>query len=316
MGGLPWSSSLLFHLRTSCVHKTRITAPLRRTQSHATALIAPTKLGRSGPQPRFGPCRTLKSELMVPSDFRDISGMSSVTVQTEHNVSTLNYYQRTGKRACFPPSTHGFLYYHHVLNTPPTSGQIRFRVTPEHDKYNFAGGSDLLLPGYLPWSLSLFHLARHTKNQGLWDLVRQEGFIDSATADWVSTNCKTNFGWQMLHYLEQPFVLDLQSVNLALDIITPQTLGRVSLWGLLMVTEGGKRVSPYRVSSRTVSLRVLKILQPIVVLDPAYIEYLPIPKEGEVLRRPRAGRRSKIAVVTIDLDTDAMTHRDLKLLAE
>ncbi|KAG6832049.1 hypothetical protein H0H92_005471 [Tricholoma furcatifolium] len=143
-----------------------------------------------------------------------------------------------------PPNTRGYLYYHHVPNTPLASAELRFRViAPKDDDSDLSSGSDLLLPDSpRPWSCTLFRLAGSEAYQPVWDFVRQH-YLEDTSAQWIQENAKNKHVWrssnQMLHYLEQPFTMDMSCFNLRLGIVTPFGFGQVILHRIMKQRQGG-----------------------------------------------------------------------------
>ncbi|RDB31111.1 hypothetical protein Hypma_000048 [Hypsizygus marmoreus] len=113
-----------------------------------------------------------------------------------------------------------------MTRIPPTSGAIRFRLTPDASAASFERGTDLMQPHRsVPWSLSLFTLADSKIGAGFLSLAQKDGLItpDLITHCRELTNGKRGRGGILSHYLfalEQPFFLDL-SVQPLLLIVGP-----------------------------------------------------------------------------------------------
>ncbi|KAG6812893.1 hypothetical protein H0H92_015628 [Tricholoma furcatifolium] len=275
---------------------------------------------------------TLQPHLLKPTDFMDISGKVTACVFHGETRLTVLEYSRINKKQenQFPPNTHGFLYYHHIPNTPSTSAEVRFRVTPADDKFNFSAGEDLLMPRkYWPWSRSLCQLAGKS-HKGLWDWIRQEGLVEDAAAKWALDNAKYP-PEQILFYLEQPFVMDLQHRSVSLGIATPHAIGKVMLERLTTIRRGSstgpnlwndmpfrghlllrfERSSlPEHTNSRFLVLRVLKILQPIIPTafsdDKTGVSML---REGVGPRRHAAGSASDNVGLPIPKEGELLQRR-------
>ncbi|KAG6832047.1 hypothetical protein H0H92_005469 [Tricholoma furcatifolium] len=285
----------------------------------------------------------LESHLLpkLQAGLRDISGKSAFCVQVDNKHIQLKY-GHTPSTFRIPPNTRGYLYYHHVPNTPLASAELRFRViTPKDDESDLSSGSDLLLPDSLrPWSFHLFRLAGSEAFQPVWDFVRQH-YLDDTTAQWIRENAKKKHVWrnsnQMLHYLEQPFTMDMSCFSLRLGIVTPFGLGQVELSSIMKQRLGGKYLeglnghvilrferSPLseHANSRVLLLRVLKILPSVQGETSATTSASQKPighpfltmKEGELLEK-RKQRGVSFGVYAINLDGRVThIHKDLNLL--
>ncbi|KAG6832051.1 hypothetical protein H0H92_005473 [Tricholoma furcatifolium] len=225
-----------------------------------------------------------------------------------------------------PPNTRGYLYYHHVPNTPPASAELRFRViTPKDDDSDLSSGSDLLLPNSpRPWSCTLFRLAESKTYQPLWDFFCHR-YLDDATARWIQKNARNESiargGLQVLHYLEQPFVMDMRYSSIRLGIVTPFGTGRVVLERTVRQRLNGpnghlmlrfERSSlPEHANSRVIVIRVLKVLPPVQGVEArvnASHDGIGFPlatvKEGDLLERG-----SSVYAINV-----AHSHKDLNFL--
>ncbi|KAG6826041.1 hypothetical protein H0H92_001339 [Tricholoma furcatifolium] len=233
----------------------------------------------------------------LQAGLRDISGKAAFYVHAAGTPIRLCY--AMGNRAYqpprVPPNTRGYLYYHHAPGTPPACAELRFRVVgvgpgpgpteddPDSDP-DLKSGEDLRLPhSFRPWSCSLFRLAGSKAYQPLWDVVSRR-CLDDATARWVRENAKNKHVWrssnQMLHYLEQPFVMDMRCFNMGLGVVTRRFgFGRVVLQYIMKEKRGGSRPSnvydghlvlrferstlPEHAHARVLVIRILKILPPV-----------------------------------------------------
>ncbi|KAG6826925.1 hypothetical protein H0H92_013882, partial [Tricholoma furcatifolium] len=275
---------------------------------------------------RCYPCRTLQPPLLLPPDLIDISQKKRVAVSVKDcrlkvsKVSLIYCYQPNYLRAPFPPNTCGFLYYHHVPDTPLASAEIRFRVTTLDDPTNFSAGTDLLTPRFIPWSINTLALSRPS-NAPLKELLLREGFADPQALNRVTSGRHSE---QTLFYLEQPFIFDLQSKSMLLGIASPSAFGLVMLARVVRDQRSGALRHPYRgrillrferstlpkhAHDRIVVLRVLKVLEPITPVEPDYDMFTPPPKEGDFLRT-----NSRNLVLSINLDACGKWWKDLGLL--
>ncbi|KAG6832048.1 hypothetical protein H0H92_005470 [Tricholoma furcatifolium] len=325
--------SRLLDLRRQCAHL----QGFRKVHSVATE-IPPRRRWL----PRDPSKWPLESHLLpkLQAGLRDISGKSGFFVQVDNKSVRLGYC-RPASTFRIPPNTRGYLYYHYVPNTPPASAELRFRViTPKDDDSDLSSGSDLLFPDSLrPWSCTLFRLAGSEGYQPVWDFVRQH-YLDDTTAQWIRENAKHVWrnSIQMLHYLEQPFTMDMSCFSLRLGIVTPFGLGQVELSSIMKQRLGGKYLeglnghvilrferSPLseHANSRVLVLRVLKILPPVqgeasattsASHKPIGLAFVTM-KEGELLeKRKKRGVTSGVYAINLDGCGVAHTHKDLNLL--
>ncbi|GLB38770.1 hypothetical protein LshimejAT787_0506350 [Lyophyllum shimeji] len=131
-------------------------------------------------------------------------------------------------------------------------------------------------------------------------------------------------GSPLQHALEQPFLLNIGSETNPLKIFTLRRIGSLRFLFVFSDTRGSSVAQPYsgrilarferstlpqHAGTRSVVLRVLKILDPIKSTIPGYDMYLPRPQEGALLLRPR-GR-----VFSANLDDSRSSFRDLNLFS-
>ncbi|KAG6901138.1 hypothetical protein C0995_016580 [Termitomyces sp. Mi166 len=197
----------------------------------------------------------------------------------------------------FPEGTQGFLYCYHDLRLPSTTGEIRFRVTPTSDPASFKNGFDLLRPdGVLPWSVPVL-----LSKTPFRELAIQESLIDSKTM----IRLRKDTSSALLTFLEQPFVISLETATHYVYILTPQgfikncALNRFfmnpsnhnlsSLKGKLLVRfEQADSTEP--VSAYAIVMRVLKVIEPIepLVEDNLILHLIPTP--GTLMKHFSRGR--------------------------
>ncbi|KAG6879153.1 hypothetical protein C0992_004749 [Termitomyces sp. T32_za158] len=293
--------------------------PVLRRQVRATILQYATA--------RYhGHCHTLDPRLFRTSDIIDLSGWALPRVEVEGDLVSLHYFKSCDTRVAFPDNARGFLYYHREPGTPPSSGEIRFRVTPDDDVMDFDNGTDLTTPNYMTWSISLFQMS----NIGMLpfrSLLIREGWADDFLID--SMSGKVFRGQKRpLHYLEQPFVLNLQCNNFMFRVFDGETVGIVRFqWPFrdnrLMVKANPysghvllrleRSTLPQHANSRIIVVRVLKILEEPEVVIPDYDMRLPMPEEGELLHSISRDRRSKVPY-TINLENPSGIWKNLNLL--
>ncbi|KAG6883713.1 hypothetical protein C0992_008034, partial [Termitomyces sp. T32_za158] len=184
----------------------------------------------------------------------------------------------------FPPKTQGFLYYHCHPHLPPTTGEIRFRVTESSDPTYFHNGTDLVrADGVLPWSIPLDRL--NWKHAPLKELLSQDHNIPA-------TICGPKKK-PSLSYLEQPFVMKLEgNVPSYLLESRPQINILLSMPGkTTQPVYKGKLLARFEHASlaeqkedTSIVMRVLKVLEPIqpLVKDAALLQ--PAPEAGSLLK--------------------------------
>ncbi|KAG6888307.1 hypothetical protein C0992_008872 [Termitomyces sp. T32_za158] len=259
-------------------------------------------------------CHTLDPHLFRTSDIIDLSGLTIPRVEVEGDLVALHYFNSGKNRLAFPHNARGFLYYHREPGTPPSSGEIRFRVTPDDDVMDFDNGTDLTSSNYMTWSISLFQVS----NLGMLpfrSLLIREGWADNALID--SMAGKVFRGQKRpLHYLEQPFVIDLQCHDIILRVFDGVTVAKVRLQlpfrdNRMMVEANPysghvllrleRSTLPQHANSRVIVVRVLKILEEPKVVIPDYDMRLPLPEEGKLFPSISRDRRSKVPY-TINLE--------------
>ncbi|KAG6878612.1 hypothetical protein C0992_007859, partial [Termitomyces sp. T32_za158] len=190
----------------------------------------------------------------------------------------------------FPSKTQGFLYYHCHPHLPPTTSEIRFRVTESSDPTYFHNGTDLVrADGALPWSIPLNRLT--LAHAPLKELLGQNHNIPA-----------TIFGQKkksLLSYLEQPFVMKLES-TVPSDLLEsrPQMHILLSMPGKShQPVYKGKLLARFEHASlaeqkedTSIVVRVLKVLEPIqpLVKDAALLQ--PAPEAGSLLKVSKLGQ--------------------------
>ncbi|KAF8074044.1 hypothetical protein FPV67DRAFT_1375945, partial [Lyophyllum atratum] len=261
---------------------------------------------------------TLHPSHLQPQDFMDLSNhtMSRVWVAS-HSASIFYYLSARHTRAAFPPDSRGFLYYHHDPSLPRTTAQIRFRLTPRDDPGLFAEGQDLVGKYGEPWAIDLLMLKQPFYEPFLTQLIR-DGLVDpefmrGVREGWKG-HCRSSIDGPSVHYLEQPFKLDV-ALSDTVRMYTPHAIGLGYLADLLFRERrkngGGRPYSgrilvrferstePEHAGTRSLVIRVLKILEPIQPVTPGYDMYLPVPEEGQLLKKLGRG---VVQPFSIDVD--------------
>ncbi|KAG6883047.1 hypothetical protein C0992_009869, partial [Termitomyces sp. T32_za158] len=187
------------------------------------------------PAPTIG---TLDPERLQTGDFVDFSGFRGRSIRAGlkdgRQIRGKILYSSNG--SSFPLNTQGFLYYHHYPHLPPTTGEIRFRVTKSSDPSYFRNGTDLMaLDGVLPWSIPPFRLL--VPHAPLKELLAQDYNIPAEIL-----NFKVQDFPIFLHYLEKPFVLNLEQTHTSINVIDSELrIDKTKVWMLLPVHGNNKR---------------------------------------------------------------------------
>ncbi|KAG6820131.1 hypothetical protein H0H93_005006 [Arthromyces matolae] len=234
----------------------------------------------------------------------------------------------------------------------PLSAEIRFRLFPSiinkdgTQPLDFTQTTDLTTPEHTPWSLTLFQLTR-PQYKPFSDLLLSEKLVSSTLLDAMTGKMDRNVK-RPLHYLEQPFVMDMEKVGHSLAVWDGERVSQVRFeWppfrdhslkanpytGILLLrleqatVEQAQRLLKGEVNevarkenkslAAAAVIRVLKILQPIRVVIPDYNMRLPIPREGELLKglaKAKKGFPEKNAPIVIDLRNPVGVWKALKAL--
>ncbi|KAG6888525.1 hypothetical protein C0995_007637 [Termitomyces sp. Mi166 len=245
------------------------------------------------------PCRLRPSDFIVPSNWKRICVRWCVDPQ---KPAIIRYSNSTADKSCvdpglFPPDAHGFLYMHMDPRLPPLSGQIRFRVTSSGDPAQFKNGVDLTDVHGEPWCINSSQIAHCSYVTSLKEQLHHDGYTEFVQA--LSYAPPAKAFRRALYYLEQPFVLNMSCRAHGLTFVLPNQLRYASLLAPFSDGRGYKTgIHPYtgrilvRFERSTlqeheggnfVVIRVLKILDPINLVDPHYDMYLPVPRVGSLL---------------------------------
>jgi hypothetical protein len=216
----------------------------------------------------------------------------------------------------YPPNTTAFLYYFRPPGKPRIAGELRLRVASSDDHASFENGYDLLRPNGQPWSRSLYRVSKF--DISLYEKLREEGLVSDDLDAVLSTFPHKTVLCQHLYNLNDPFSVDFSNVNFYLIATTEKGMERVRVSQLFIQSRPTPR-SPYtgaytshRLSiddsnrsvgralarferstlpdhkgTRTVMLRILKIITPVKCVIPDYGGYIALPKEGELHRRTK-----------------------------
>ena len=220
----------------------------------------------------------------------------------------------------YPPDTKAFLYYSMSPERPRIAGELRLRVTPNHDPASFESGSDLLLnDGHWPWSRTLYTISKY--HPPLYEKLREEQFVPDDLDRVLATFPKKKIRHsrvQILYTLNDTFIIDFSIIAPHFFAITEQGMERLLFNNLFFDGRDMYMSTPYRgadISSRysytidfyfslkfvgialarferstlpehngtrTVVLRFLKIITPVECVIPHYDDHVCCPKEGEL----------------------------------
>ncbi|KIM71680.1 hypothetical protein PILCRDRAFT_820866 [Piloderma croceum F 1598] len=250
-------------------------------------------------------------------------------------LRSASYY--TGDRRHFPEGTRGFLYYCQPNpGAPLVAGQIRFRLTPGNDPASFIQGSDLLMPNGLPWSIPLLMIAgEKIKDQGdsatgIWQQLVDDGLVTPTLLEtWGATMKASKLApipsSRIIHSFGQLFHVDFDLNCFYFFLLTMNQLRRQRYYGLFTEYEDHPIIRPYLGSAlccfersilpqhngtRTVVIRIVKMISPPICVYPDYNGCIPLPVEGELVHYhyKRWGLQPK------SYNVDSPGHASLKML--
>ncbi|RDB27135.1 hypothetical protein Hypma_004578 [Hypsizygus marmoreus] len=320
--------------RKAFFRRTRGTGVIQRWDGYATRSAAKITVpeGHHPDQVYRRPKRmitTLRPENLSKSDCIDISHVEAATIRVPVGVGfapSVFYYTKGANNinTPFPENTRGFLYYHHEPGYPPAAGAIRFRLTSDDNPSSFMAGKDLLDTRGLPWCIPLLRIPRPKYIAFRYQLL-QDGLITESLWERCKTLSKNHRSSQRtfygaLHFLEQPFFLDISSSNFTATIVT-EDLVEVARFHFAVKWEKGQQFQPYKgccmarlerstlaehMGKNILVIRILEILKPLesTIGDNEDVKLLSV---GSLLR---FGNR----LVTVDLDRDAKNASKLRLL--
>ncbi|KAG6895949.1 hypothetical protein C0992_011338, partial [Termitomyces sp. T32_za158] len=239
---------------------------------------------------------SLDPERLQTSDFINFSDVTKqgivARLEDERRISGKIFYTRDRQR--FPSNVQGFLYYHCHPHLPPTTGEIRLRVTESSDPSYFRNGTDLMTAdGALPWSIPVLRLC--SMHAPLKELLGQDHNIPAALL-----SSKGKLPKIFLTYLEKPFVVTLEEVSY-INTVDSQFRTQAALVRILLPIPRDHRQSVYKgkllvrferaslaeqehTNDISIVMRVLKVLEPIepLVKDAALLQ--PAPEAGTLLK--------------------------------
>ncbi|KAF7981286.1 hypothetical protein HWV62_34195 [Athelia sp. TMB] len=266
--------------------------------------------------------RTLDASKLRPSDHMDLTGSVRPILRFESlddvpgyasHWSQVRYSYHQGAIVPFPPDTRGFLYYHPApSDKPDVTSEIRFRVTTADDAKAFAAGSDLLLPNGAPWRIPLLRLVgegRDSRTPSLSHLMAARLLEDGLVTKALLRKCRRLVKMTevpaglsrkiVIHSLGQPFPVDFAHNRVLVTFLGAESTDitrTLAPWA--SVTKKGR--PPYSgtalccfeaypaetsESEDTLAMRVVKLTSPVVAVAPDVPDVVPLPREGELLKR-------------------------------
>ena len=282
--------------------------------------------------PPFRDVYTLNVRKLVETGQRwlDFSSISNPTIRIHGNSSEferaqLPYafqptHESTDKirspRQLWPPYSKGFLYYHSPKDKPPIAGELRIRLTPSNDPTTFDQGNDLPTSQSLinyPWNRSLYTLATTKSLRPLYLKLLNENLVPISLDSAIQALPKLTFMYsrcQIIHTLNDPFILDLSAEWITLAAISQNGLETIRLLRLFMDHRIDQspysgsllaRFEPSGESNRTIVLRFLEELSPVRSLLPSYDGYIEKPSPNLLFSKQFYGKPRPWSV---DLDID------------
>ncbi|KAG6917293.1 hypothetical protein DXG01_003134 [Tephrocybe rancida] len=196
---------------------------LRCSVIAATRTASTTTQARCQTKAKAAVIKTLDPARLQCSDFFDASNREQRTFRVALKDGQLLRgghlrYATEFKPNSFPSGTQGFLYWYRNAHLPPTTGEVRFRVTADSNPASFEQGTDLLGPeGALPWSLNTLRLVNQKRHALLEALAVAEGYLQP---NFLAHTSEMRLDGPVLTFLEQPFVITVGSGK-TITILTP-----------------------------------------------------------------------------------------------
>ena len=317
---------------------------LERNHHHVILTLDPNKFAEKKQQ-RFsiGGMQTFTPFVML---LKQSSFALAPRIDYEHDWLT---------RLPYPPDTKAFLYYSMPPGNPRISGELRLRLTSSDDPASFASGSDLLRTNGRPWFRPLFGLSN--SYFPLYEKLREEQFVPDDLHTILSTlpSVKLRYSRSRPFYtINDTFIIDFSHIKLDLFVITDQGVGNLQLSRLFYdgrsmfkaipgpytgaytnhhfshidyshefvgsaLVRLERSTLPDHKGTRTIVLRFLKIITPVMCVIPNYDGYISYPKEGELHQRDSRSGKLNHRVWSVNIDkprSKYSTHmqRGLQLL--
>ncbi|TFK46571.1 hypothetical protein OE88DRAFT_1667622 [Heliocybe sulcata] len=260
---------------------------------------------------RSVPLGTLDPRRLYSKDFLVLSGLSSkhprVIAADDIPGVDLSYCRQGRTRLAFPSGTQGFLYWHLEADAPALAGQVRFRITTSSDPATFPEGHDLQLPDGRTWNISIFRIARMSSYAGLRAQLLSDKLVTVQLLDTALTVSGSNgvkiehpsssstFVWKF----RQTFAVELESTSIRIWLLGSsggQLLRLEYLFSLKEATgttrlchapfigkalvQFERSTLPEHKGTRTVVLRVSKIIELTKTGSTGPVKWVPEPEEG------------------------------------
>ncbi|KIM74149.1 hypothetical protein PILCRDRAFT_826517 [Piloderma croceum F 1598] len=278
--------------------------------------FAPVTLSRSFPSCQFYATsshrqlritHTLDPSRLQASDFMDLSYAKGPYIRvilpndnSFRQPSFRTMYSFKNKGISFPPGSQGFFYYHTPMpDVPALAGEVRFRLTNGNDPALFLSGVDLIKLDGTPWCIPLLRAATGvTGYQYLRQMLVKDGLVTPALlerCDTISEGRASSHN-RFIHSLGQLFGVDFHKFDTRLYTCHNDVYQHVIIQRLFADCSNKKAFPPYRGTalcrferssqrSRTIVMRVVRITSPVRCVIPNYNGYVPMPVEGELVRR-------------------------------
>jgi len=312
--------SLLTMSHASCPRRSfrlpagyRVLFPLPHLpRSGLRSYVAPALLPMAGMSYMI---QTLDPSRLVPSDFIDLSLKCGIRIRPLHSRKSIWFAEPD--QGQFPAEARGFLYYHPPTgNSPPAAGEIRFRLTSGDNPESFQVGRDFQdrKTGF-PWRIPLLVMTEDVRKYTPFrQLLLADGFVTPAFMRKCNEMTKA-LGYRVqrnsaiIHSLGHLFHFEFTKTGMIFLVLTKKNLHRIRLPGFFAhpVNHRGFKSSvlysgsalccfeqstlPKHRGTRTVVLRIVKIISPAICKIPNYDGYIPSPIEGELVPH-RTGPRT------------------------
>jgi len=238
------------------------------------------------------------------------------------------------RRQRFPEGTRGFLYYNEPkAGAPPAAGDLRFRVTPGNTPASFVQGSDLLRPTGLPWSTPLLAMVEkpesvHTNEQyqPILQLLLEDGFVTPTLLETCATMANSSRpqpvrGSRIIHSFGQLFHITFEASEFRFFALSMNQLQykcrRIYYKNTKFLPYSGSALCcfersnlPQHKGTRTVVIRIVKIISPVTCRYPDYDGRVPLPVEGRLLQHYLKRKGLQPFSFNVDLER----HMELQML--
>ncbi|TFK52874.1 hypothetical protein OE88DRAFT_1656523 [Heliocybe sulcata] len=264
---------------------------------------------------------TLDQRRLSTEDFFVPSGLphKSLRVLAAPDIrASLAYTWQRGIDMPFPSDTQGFLYWHHESDAPALTGQVRLRITKSPHPATFPEAQDLQLPDGRIWNIPIYCIARRSnyaplRAQLLSDKLVTEELLDTAlsvSASYgtrtVHPNSESSFIWKF----GQIFPVELEMTKASVWLLGRSRGQRLVLKSpfSLFQRSGTKEVFyapfigkalvqferstlPEHEGTRTVVLRISKIVELTKSETSGGVDGVPEPKEGGLVLKRTPNRK-------------------------